>query len=83
MKSFCFKVLVFFLFITSNKIGQSQTSPEELKFVRQGVRRLIFDPDQSIPLVTLEPRKLLISPQCIQLIIILKNPLMLLLIKIL
>jgi hypothetical protein len=55
MKSFCFKVLVFFLFITSNKIGQSQTSPEELKFVRQGVRRLIFDPDQSIPLATLEP----------------------------
>ena len=38
---------------------QGQTSPEDIKFVRQGVRRLIFDEDQSIPLAGLEPDKII------------------------
>jgi hypothetical protein len=34
---------------------QAQLIPEQLQFVRQGVRRLIFDADQSIPLASLDP----------------------------
>ena len=48
-----------FIFITLvtmvNCLVQGQTSPDDIKFVRQGVRRLIFDEDQSIPLAKLEP----------------------------
>jgi hypothetical protein len=36
---------------------QGQSSPADVNFVRQGVRRLIFDEDQSIPLAKLEPGK--------------------------
>jgi hypothetical protein len=33
----------------------AQVSPDQLSFVRQGVQRLIFNPDQSIPLAGLYP----------------------------
>lgn len=39
-----------------------QPSPEDIRFVRQGVRRLIFDKDQSIPLAKLEPGKIIGLP---------------------
>jgi hypothetical protein len=34
---------------------QAQTPPDAINFVRQGVRRLVFDPDQAIPLAALKP----------------------------
>jgi len=34
---------------------QSQTMPDEIHFVRQGVRRMIFDEDQSIHLAGIDP----------------------------
>ena len=40
-------------------IGQSPVSPDEINFVRQGVKRLIFDPTQGIPLASLEPSALI------------------------
>ncbi len=39
-------------------VVQAQTPPDEIKFVRQGVQRMIFDQDQSIPLAKLEPGKM-------------------------
>ena len=39
-----------------------QPSPEDIRFVRQGVRRMIFDEDQSIPLAMLEPGKVIGLP---------------------
>jgi len=48
-----------FIFITLVTImdcpGQGQPAPGDIKFVRQGVQRLIFEEDQSIPLAGLEP----------------------------
>jgi len=38
---------------------QAQTPPDEIQFVRQGVRRLIFDTDQAIPLASLTPSKVI------------------------
>ena len=38
--------------------ASGQTSPDELKFVRQGVRRIIFDEGQSIPLASINPGKI-------------------------
>jgi len=48
--------------ITFDFVLHGQTSPDEIKFVRQGVRRLIFDEDQSIPLASLEPGKIIGLP---------------------
>lgn len=36
-------------------VAKAQTPPDEIKFVRQGVQRMIFDRDQSIPLARLDP----------------------------
>ena len=53
-------LLIFISLVTIVDGGiQGQTSPEDIKFVRQGVRRLIFDEDQSIPLAGLEPEKII------------------------
>lgn len=41
-----------------NIVYLGQVSPDDIKFVRQGVSRLIFDEDQSIPLACLEPGKI-------------------------
>lgn len=43
-----------FLFLL-NLPAKGQTKPDEIKFVRQGVQRMIFDAKQSIPLAKLEP----------------------------
>ncbi len=56
-------LIVFFILVTSLEyVVQGQTSPEDINFVRQGVQRLIFDEDQSIPLATLEPGKIIGLP---------------------
>ena len=53
------------VFITLLMLGSaiqmvlSQTSPDQINFVRQGVQRLIFDVDQSIPLARLEPENVI------------------------
>jgi len=41
---------------------QAQVAPDELSFIRKGVRRLIFDPDQSIRLAGLDPGKIIGLP---------------------
>jgi hypothetical protein len=50
--------LHFFVLISgAAHIVQSRISPDQLTFVRQGVRRMIFDKDQAIPLASLEPEE--------------------------
>ena len=53
--------ILFLLCITTslNLVGQTQYSPADIKFVRQGVRRFIFDKDQSIPLAALNPNEII------------------------
>jgi hypothetical protein len=55
------RYLFLFAFLTSTlcHVAQSQTSPEKIKFVRQGVKRLIFDQKQSIHLAGIEPGKII------------------------
>lgn len=43
-------------------MAQSQPSPEDIQFVRQGVRRFIFDNNQSIPLSALYPSEIIGMP---------------------
>jgi len=43
----------------TNQYVRSQVSPEKIKFVRQGVKRMIFDENQSISLASLEPKKII------------------------
>ena len=43
-------------------VEQSQPSPSDIKFVRQSVRRFIFDKDQSIPLSALHPKEIIGMP---------------------
>lgn len=57
MKFLLLARLLFFL-TTLNFSVLAQTSPENIQFVRQGVRRLIFDPSQSIPLAALKPAEI-------------------------
>ncbi len=40
-------------------IGLSQTPPSEINFVRQGVKRMIFDADHAIPLASFRPDKII------------------------
>lgn len=40
-------------------LAQHPLSPDKIKFVRQGVRRFIFDEQQSIPLAALNPREII------------------------
>lgn len=47
------------LLTTVGHVALSQTSPDKINFVRQGVQRMIFDEDQSIPLASLEPGKII------------------------
>jgi hypothetical protein len=55
-----FKVLPVYLLLTAlvHPSTQAQTRPDEINFVRQGVQRMIFNEDQSIPLAKLEPAKI-------------------------
>ena len=59
MKNIKYILLSTLLITTQDPVAQSQTSPDEIKFVRQGVRRMIFDEDQSIPLAGIEPEKII------------------------
>lgn len=57
-------ISVYFSFILLHIIcgdlaAQNQTSPDNIKFVRQGVRRFIFDKNQSISLATLNPKEVI------------------------
>ncbi|NRB48012.1 MAG: hypothetical protein HRU41_10100 [Saprospiraceae bacterium] len=48
------------LLLAISDIGHCQSvSPDKLKFVRQGVQRMIFDDHQSIPLAELNPQKVI------------------------
>ncbi len=47
------------LFFALSLEGKSQTPPNEITFVRQGVKRLIFDADQAIPLASLVPSRVI------------------------
>lgn len=51
-------LLLFFFITAQHLVASGQTQPDELKFVRQGVKRMIFDEDQSIPLAKLDPAKI-------------------------
>lgn len=50
-------ILLFLLPAAAN--SQSQISPENIRFVRQGARRLIFDENQFIPLFSLNPGEII------------------------
>jgi hypothetical protein len=53
-------IFLFALLITSlSQVAQSQTSPDKIKFVRQGVQRMIFDEKQSIHLAGIEPQNII------------------------
>ncbi len=58
-----FTSIPFFLFLAligfSDLSAQSEVAPDNIKFVRQGVRRLVFDADQSIPLAVLNPNEVI------------------------
>ncbi len=55
-QKFVFSLLMLIAFL--HNAGQCQSaSPDEINFVRQGVQRLIFDEEQSIPLAGLNPGK--------------------------
>lgn len=51
--------LFIWLITTVCHVAQSQVSPEKIKFVRQGVQRLIFDEKQSIHLAGIEPANII------------------------
>ncbi len=54
----CFSIiLILFSFAVID--AKSQISPDKIKFVRQGVRRFIFDSDQSILLASLRPEEVI------------------------
>ncbi|PHN02688.1 hypothetical protein CRP01_31210 [Flavilitoribacter nigricans DSM 23189 = NBRC 102662] len=48
-------LILLFLLPVYGMSGQSGIEPADIKFVRQGVKRLIFDPEQAIPLASLDP----------------------------
>ncbi len=52
---------LFFLLLIQigNLAAQSQVSPDKITFVRQGVRRLLFDDHQKISLATLNPKEVI------------------------
>ena len=54
--------VLFFLLPGSLIPVSAQTLPENIQFVRQGVRRLVFDPAQSIPLAALKPAEIVGMP---------------------
>lgn len=52
----CFFSLIIFLLIPISV--KSQPTPDEINFVRQGVRRFIFDDVHTLPLATLNPKEI-------------------------
>ena len=59
MKIMKFVFLSIIIVTSVNQVALSQTTPDKINFVRQGVLRMIFDEDQSIPLASLEPDKII------------------------
>ena len=59
MKNNGYILLFTFLITALSHVAQSQASPDKIKFVRQGVQRLIFDEKQSIHLAGIEPGKII------------------------
>ena len=51
-------ILSLILILPANHLTRAQPLPDEISFVRQGVRRMIFEEDQSILLARLEPGKI-------------------------
>ena len=54
-----YPLLILWLITLLSHDVQSQTSPEKIKFIRQGVQRMIFDEIQSIHLAGIEPQKII------------------------
>ena len=52
-------VTVLFGLFFLNAHSQNPTPPDQIKFVRQGVKRMIFDDDQSLHLAGLDPGKII------------------------
>ena len=48
-------ITAFIVLTCASIVALGQASPDELKFVRQGVKRMIFDEGQSIPLASINP----------------------------
>lgn len=51
--------LLVFMAFAGHHVVVGQNLPNEINFVRQGGRRMLFDPNQSIPLSSLEPGKII------------------------
>jgi hypothetical protein len=54
-------LLILFLALLTipSLIAQTNSTPDQIKFVRQGVRRIIFDENQTIPLASLNPAEII------------------------
>ncbi len=48
-------ILLLMIVMIGDLVAQSDVSPDNIRFVRQGVRRFIFDDNQKIPLASLKP----------------------------
>ena len=59
MKTIQILLFTIILFSWIDHVAHCQASPDKIKFVRQGVQRMIFDEDQSIPLASLQPDKII------------------------
>ncbi len=51
-------LIAFAIFIASTSTGQNQVNPSQINFVRQGVKRLVFDENQAIPLASINPEEI-------------------------
>jgi hypothetical protein len=56
---FMLTFLILAILFIPKSIKAQDVKPDELKFVRQGVQRMIFDEDQSILLAKLQPNKII------------------------
>lgn len=54
----CLPFIILSFLFSFNGVTLGQIKPDEIKFVRQGVQRMIFDEAQAIPLAKLEPAKI-------------------------
>lgn len=53
-----FSVIFLMLLVSLPFESKTQTTPEKIQFVRQGVKRIIFDKSQRIPLSSFKPAKI-------------------------
>lgn len=52
-------IAVTLVLIVLSLLTQAQTTPDSIKFVRQAVKRMVFDQSQSIPLSSLDPKTII------------------------